>query len=112
MTSVEKIQQMLTAAEQRVETLKQMLAQAKEEEAKSTAYENAYDAVFDGLKYIADPENPFTLVFPMMVKANMYYAYNDGIKDIRYICIKDGMVTTDTISEFLTPDTIGTEGAE
>lgn len=50
-----------------------------------TAYQNETEAIFDGLKYVADYDHPIRLVFPMPLRPNMFYVYNDGLKDIRYV---------------------------
>lgn len=92
----------ITQTESAIQKLEKELANLKAEQKKQTyinpyfAYRNAYEALFDGIKYVADPENPIPLKFPMFVKANMYYTQtvNDGIKDVvtRYVCVKEGMV--------------------
>lgn len=63
----------------------------------TTAYDNALSAIFDGIKYRADEDNPFPFVAPMKCYPNMFYSVteNDGIKDIvkKFVCV----ATTPTI---------------
>lgn len=62
-----------------------------------TACDNALNALFDGIKYRADEENPFPFVAPMKCYPNMFYSVteNDGIKNIvkKFVCV----ATTPTI---------------
>ena len=52
------------------------------------AYKNAYESMFDGLKIVSNESNPIPLTFPMAVKANVFYKYDEKV----YVCIKDGLV--------------------
>lgn len=56
-------------------------------------YKNTLESMSDGIKIIADENNPFELTFPMLVNANMFYKYEDKV----YVAVKDG--TVDSITE-------------
>lgn len=103
MTSVEKIEQMLLVARNKVESLETMLEEAKAEEMEKLANENAINAVFDGIKLVADAEHPMTLVLPMRVVANMFYVEGEGEGAHKYVCVKNGIVTEDNVEEYLEP---------
>lgn len=68
-------------------------------------YDNAGGATNDGLKNIANPENPIPVRMPMYVRQNLIYATteNDGIKDIvtRWVALENAMLTEDTFSSIM-----------
>lgn len=72
-------------------------AEARAEDLQGTAYKNAYEAMFDGLKYVADPDNPIPLTLPMVVKANLIYIYNE----VRYVALEDTLVTEDNMADVM-----------
>lgn len=62
-----------------------------------TACDNALNALFDGIKLVADEDNPIPYTAPMKCFPNMFYAVsaNDGLKSIhtKFVCV----ATTPTI---------------
>lgn len=96
------IDALITATEEKLSRLKTMKAQQEQEVsealAQSDVYKNTYESMFDGLKLIADEEHPFNLVLPMIVKANMFYLYNEK----RYVAIADGTATEENLDTMLT----------
>lgn len=78
-------------------------AKAKEDEESlvNAANANALNACFDGIKNVYDINNPLTLVYPMKVYANAFYLHNDGLKNIKYVCFKTGIVTADNKTDYL-----------
>lgn len=79
------------------------VAKAKEdiEQLENEANANALNACFDGIKNVYDSNNPLKLTFPMKVYANAFYTCNDGLKDIKYVCFKTGIVTEENKGDCL-----------
>lgn len=81
------------------------LNQFKEITAERDAYENTYETMFDGIKFVADPDSPIPVRMPMYVRQNLIYATteNDGIKDIvtRWVALENAMLTEDTFSSIM-----------
>ena len=61
---------------------------------------NAFDAIIhDGIKLIANPQNPMVVTFPMEVIPNMYYRIPGSERE--WVCYKRGIVTADNYEEYL-----------
>lgn len=74
-------------------------AEKAEMEISTVAYENAYDSMFDGLKFVSSYDNPMPLVLPMVVKQNVFYkAEGEGHV---FVANRDGIVTEDNFDSIM-----------
>ena len=70
------------------------------EENANKAYRNAFETMFDGVKYTNDEQSAIDIKLPMVVKANiMYKIDNEGVPTY-YVCVKNGKATEDNFDEY------------
>lgn len=74
-----------------------ILAEEKSIREEMEAYKNGYHAHFDGMKVIADPNNPYVLTLPMPVERNMFYSYNNAL----WVAIADGIVNDGNFADMM-----------
>lgn len=98
MTQIQEIEQRISDYKKIIARLEEQIKEIQSAEVEQRANINAYNACFDGLKFVADANNPFTLAIPMKVKSNMFYAYNGKV----YVCTQEGICTDTTFADLMT----------